>query len=244
MSGRTIARCCLILILGIGNSQARKQEPHRTMSVDVFVQLVDREALGRVRSAIDAFLTSGDRTAVQGLFEQACGGGEGTVPPSLKQYYCEAAVRILNGSIPDEVLDETTGEMLLDRHLIVRYETERYLSRFFILQLCKARNVHSGDFELSRGPLADRLRQHSRWIDETFSMSNEVLWSARRIEPPVGGDAWILGASEAAIFLREANKGLRGNHDRALADEGKKLAEILKAASDEQSKFLLLVRTF
>jgi hypothetical protein len=244
MSGRTIARCCLILSLGIGNAQARKQVPRSTMSVDVFVQLVDSEALGRVRVAIDAFITSGDRTAVEGLLELACSGGEGTIRPSLKQYYCEAARKILNGILPDEVLDETTGETLLDRHLILKYETERYLSRFLILQLCKAENLHEGDFELSRGPLADRLRQHSQWIDETFSMSNEVLWSAKRVEPPVGGDAWILGASEAAIFLREANKGLKGNHDRALLHEGKKLVEILKAASDEQSKFRLLVRTF
>ena len=108
------------------------------------------------------------------------------------------AERILRAELPDEVLDETTGETLLDRKKILQYETQRSLSRFLLLQLCNVQGMHGGIFELSRGLLADRLRGHSHWIDETFSLSNDVLWSAKRVELAVGGDAWILGVQEAA----------------------------------------------
>ena len=135
------------------------------MSIDVFIQLVDVETLGRVASAIDSFTTADDRTAVKRLFDEACARPKGKMQPSVKTYYMNGAERILRGELPSEVLDETTGETLLDRKKILHYETQRSLSRFLLLQLCNVQGMHGGIFELSRGLLADRLRGHSHWIE-------------------------------------------------------------------------------
>lgn len=178
----------------------------KTMGTDVEVRLVDSRLLGDVRKAVTAFVMNGDVSSVRPLVLAAASPNSNVVQEQgqaqVVQYLSEASFDLLNGKIPTKVLNERTGETLVDRDQIVRYQTERSINRLLVLFACAdpSEGVR-GVITLSRGDLAEYVRSRSKWLDEMLSMSNELLWDAEQLQPSIGGDAWLLTTEESTRVL-------------------------------------------
>lgn len=72
-------------------------------------------------------------------------------------------------------------------------------------------------------------------------MSNDVLWSAPRLDPGIGFDAWVLDASDASrLFaaVRSVPLGTGG----IVRQEQEDFLKALEIASQPQSRHSLLIR--
>jgi hypothetical protein len=231
------------MVSGIVIASPGKKPSHKSMSVDTYLYLVDNSLLEeRVAPAVASFLKNHDASAAESLLQEAT--SKTGVPENLREYYRSESEKLLRGNLPDEILDETTGDVLTDPERIKEYRAERTLNRFLVLQLCVSSDgKYQTTFQFNRGPFAEYLRSHSHWLDETFSLSNDVLWTAQRLQLPIGGDAWILSSSQTVSVL-EAVKKVPLRHDRGLRKEQQDLLSALQAAANQDSRYRVLVTMF
>lgn len=194
------------VVCGLFASGCHRAGVVKTMGADVEVRLVDSRLLGDVRKAVTAFVMNGDVSSVRPLVV-AASSPESSVAQEpghaqVMRYLSEASLDLLDGKIPTEVLNERTGETLMDRHQIVQYRTERSINRLLVLFTC-AEPLEGGRtvITLSRGDLAEYMRSRSKWLDEMLSMSNELLWDAEPLRPSIGADAWLLTMEESGRVL-------------------------------------------
>ena len=176
------------------------------MGVDIEIRLLDTRLLAEVQSAVGAFVKDADPSAARSLVIRASDTlrrDDESGQTAIAHYLAAASLRLLNGDIPTVVADEHTGKTLTARTNIVEYQAERSINRYLVLFLCAQ---HFGGtptvFALSRGDLAEYVRSRSKWLDEMLSMSNELLWEAEPMQPPLGSDAWLLTAEESGHVLQ------------------------------------------
>jgi hypothetical protein len=215
------------------------------MSVETQLYLVDSIALkNRVSPAIADFRHNNRFDAASKLLADTMSGDHFQAllktDPVLADYYAQGSRDLLSGKLPHTELDDRTGEVSHDQEFIRRRRTETVLTRLFVLFWCTRYSESFPDaITLSRGPLADYIRSQSKWIDETLSLSNEFLWDAPDLEPPIGTDAKLLTQDQSAILL-DALRRIPAPADPTLRSEYDHLEALLQTAVDSDRYRILI----
>lgn len=249
MTFTMLGRCSLtiLLLMSLLGCFRQRKPPMlvKTMSVETEIYLIDVAALeSKVVPAIDDFLKHGDATGADRLFGETLSGEPfqsllrtGSVSAT---YFERQGRSLLDGEIPKEAMDDTTGEIITKPEIIRQRQTETVLSRFLVLYWC-ARYPHGipAGITLNRGALADYVRTRSGWIDEMLSLSNEFLWEAPDLKPPIGGQAKLLTRGEAGILL-DALLKVPAPMESGLRSQYENLVLLLKTAAGDQRYRILI----
>ena len=217
------------------------------MSVDLEVSLINRSFLNQeVVPAVDSFLQQGNARHAKRLVAQAIDNRilRHELGLDFYDYLVNESLGLLDGRIPEEILDETTGETVRDARYIRKYWTERTLSRLLILLACvQDRKEGPFTYRLSRGDLAHHVRSHSHFFDEMLSLSNNILWDAEPLVPGTGSDAWVLSNAQTSVVLKELVSIPAGGHNSELLKQFAGLQSLLQQA-DRDPDYLVLIRTW
>jgi hypothetical protein len=225
-----------------------RQQPRpvliKTMSVETELYLIDEFGLVRVMPAISDFLDRGETVTADKILRETLAGEPfqalQRTNPVLADYFAHGSRDLLDGKLPEQAMDDTTGEITRNPEVIRRRRTEVVLARFLVLFWC-ARHSHEipVGITLNRGALADYIRGRSKWIDEMISLSNEFLWRAPDLKPPIGGDAKLLTQDQAATLLN-ALLEITAPTDSGLRSQYESLKLLLKTAVDNQRYRILI----
>jgi len=221
------------------------------MSTDTELFLIDENVLkGRVIPAVSSFVNGGDPGAAKQLVQEAISSRQfqtalkshSNVDRMTAEYLARGSKQLLDGSLPKEILDDT-GEVIRDREVIRRHQTETILTPFLVYFLCSwSRDGSQTRVPLSHSPLTDYLRSQSPWMDEMLGSSNELLWDAPDMPLPMGGEAKLLTEKEARTLLDKLQEVAPPSEGQELINQYEDLKQLLQIAAQEP-RFRVLIRT-
>lgn len=241
---------CLVAVLLFANltgcfGRPRPEIVVRTMSVETQLYLIDATRLeDQVVPAITDFLNDGNPARAEKLLQEALTSESFQAltksNPVLADYFAQGSRDLLNGKLPEELVDDTTGQATRDFKRIRQRETEVVLTHFLVLYWCARypRGTSAG-ITLNRGALANYIRSQSRWVDEMLSLSNNFLWDAQDLTPRVGTDAKLLTPDQSGILLAELMK-VPPPRDLHLNSQYEELKRLLEAAVRNQHLRILI----
>lgn len=246
-----IKRLCLVEIMILTTGLVCWPNSSAAMSADTELFLIDESVLkGRVAPAISDFLDRGDAAPASQLVQEAISSqlfqialkAHASGERITAQYFAKASKELLDGRLPEEVLDDT-GEMIRDQEAIRKRQTETILGPFLVLFLCSwSRDGSLTRVPLSHGQLAGYLRAKSPWMDEMLRSSNELLWNAQDMPLSIGGENKLLTKEEANTLLSKLQDVPPPSHGQELINQYTTLKQLLEIAVLE-SRFRVLIRT-
>ena len=214
------------------------------MSTDLYISLVDDSIIReKILPAVNQFIEHEDSDSAAKLVNDAVGRKNLSRMLSGEEvfaYYVEECGRTLSGQYERRVMDETSGEILLDERSLRAYKSARTVSRFLVFYLATIEMQDKLQVRLSRDALAFHLRSRSPWLDQVFSLSNEVLWEAEPFNPAIGTDAWLLTAAQSKAIL-DAVRAVGVPANSAARTEYSFLIQILEQAIENRN-YRILVR--